>query len=151
MSAGELQSGFENTKGNAVEMESGPVGRSGPAKLDGIVTGAGCAAGDAAEIVGDDVVIANAAVAVAVDAVEELDQGQRFDRETGLLEGLAAEGFDERFAEFDQPAGDRPAILHGFMAAPDEQNTVAVEKNGSDADERSFRIFALHGTPWNPR
>ncbi len=75
-----------------------PFGALDPADGVGIRGRAQLAAGDAAEVVGDDVVVAHAA-ALAVDAVEEIDEFDGLDVEAGFLAHFADDAGGERLAE----------------------------------------------------
>lgn len=110
----------------------------------GVVTGAGGAAHRPAEIIGDHIVVTDAIV-FPIDSVEQLDQAQIFDLKARFFAGFAAERLVEGFTNLDQTAGDRPAALHRFVAALDEQHAAfVVDDNGTDTHERHFRKFSLH-------
>ena len=63
----------------------------------------------AAEEIEDDVVVLDAAVVVAHDAIEHLDDGAERAGEPGLLAQLAQRRLFQRLADLDAAAGHRPA------------------------------------------
>ena len=111
-----------------------PLGALDPADGVGVGGGAQLAAGDAAEVIGDDVMVADAAVFV-VNAVEELDEFDGLDVEAGFLADLAHDACDERLADFEHAAGEGPVAFEGLAAAADEQDAALVDDDGADADE----------------
>jgi hypothetical protein len=118
-----------------------------PADGVGVRGRAQFAAGNAAEVVGDDVVVADAAGFAPVfvmDAIEKLDQLERLDEEAGFFAHLARDAFDEGFTDFEHAAGQRPMAFEGFAAAAHEEHTVLVDYDRAHADERRLGKLALH-------
>jgi hypothetical protein len=140
---------FNYADGDGVELEgAGSVPLRAFNPTDCVRVG-GCeelAAGDAAEVVGEDVMVTNAAFD-AVNAVKQLDQFKGFDDEAGLFAHLANDAGGERLADFKQAAGQRPLALERLVAAADEQDAACVYDYGTDADKRRFWILSLHGPP----
>jgi len=141
-----LPSFFKDAHGDGIEEEGAvavPFGALDPA--DGVGIG-GCAqltADDAAEVVGDDVVIANAA-GLTMDAVEKLDKFERLDEEAGFFAHLAGDAFDEGFTDFKHAAGQRPMAFERFTAAAHEEHAAFVDDNRAHADEWGLRKLALY-------
>ena len=104
-----------------------------PAHRVGIGSSAQFAAGHAAQIIGDHVVVADAAL-LAVNAVEQLNQFDGFHLEAGFLAHFARNSFDKRFAHFEHAAGQRPMAFEGLAAAPHQQHTALVDHHRAHAD-----------------
>src|SRR5258708_4909024 len=83
------------------------------------------ATNDPAEIIGNDVMVANA-VALAMDAVKEFDEFDWLDLEAGLLVDFANHGLAERLANFNKPAGNGPTTAGRLGAALDQQDAAVV-------------------------
>src|ERR1700677_2471160 len=82
---GALPASFDDAHGDGIEDEGAvavPLRALNPADGGGIRGRAQLAAGDAAEVIGDDVVIADAAV-FTMNAIEQLDEFDRLDEEAG--------------------------------------------------------------------
>ena len=109
-----------------------PFGALNPLDGIGIRCRAQFAAGDAAEVVGDDVVVANAAgfapsfaPRFKMDAIDQFDQLQRLDEEAGFLAHLADDAIDDGFTQLEHAAGQRPMAFEGFAPAAHEQYALA--------------------------
>jgi len=112
---------------------------------DGVGVGgrAQLAAGDAAEVVGDDVVVTDAA-AFAMDAIEEFDQLERLDEEAGFFAHLAHHAFNEGFTDLKHATGQCPVAFEGFAAAAHEEHAALVDYDRAHADERGLGELALY-------
>jgi len=97
---------------------------------------------DPAKIIGDNVMVPNA-IAVAMDAIEELYEFDGLDFEAGLLEDLAHYGLSERLTHLDEAAGNGPAPQGGLRAALDEEHAAVFHDDGAYTDERCEGVFAL--------
>ena len=90
--------------------------------------------------------VLDAALRVAGDAVEGLDDLDGFDDEAGFFEDFAADGFFEGLAELDGAAWEGPLAFEGLPGAADEQDgllcsgTVA-EDDGTDAGDGRVWVF----------
>jgi alanine racemase len=87
------------------------------------------------------------AVCHAVNAVEKFDQLEGLDDQAGLFTHFADYAGSERLAHLKQAAGQRPLATKRFGSAAHEKNAAGVDHHGSDADQRCFWIFSLHGSP----
>jgi len=119
-----------------------PLGALDPADRVGIRGGAKLAAGDAAKVVGDDVVVAHA-IAFAVDAVEEINELDEFDVEAGFLADFAHDAGGKRFADFKHASGQRPVALEGLTAAAHEEHAAILDDDCAHTDEGGCWEFAL--------
>ncbi len=86
------------------EVQGGQLVEGEPAGEGGVVGCGEGAAGDAAEVIDEDVVIFGAALRVAEDALEDLDYGERLDEQAGLFADFADDGVAEQFARFEDSA-----------------------------------------------
>lgn len=138
---------LDDMDGNGVENESTmatPLGALDPAHVVGVRSGTQLAPVDAAQVVGDDVVVTHAA-AFAVNAVEELNQLEGLDVEAGFLADFAGSPGGKRFSDFEHTAREGPLALERLTAAPDKKNAAVLNDNGAYADKRCWREFALDG------
>jgi hypothetical protein len=134
---GSLPAFFDEADGDGVEHKSAmavPFAALDPTDGGSIRSGAQIATGDAAEIIGDDVVIADAA-ALAINAVEELDQLEGLDVEAGFLADFANDAGGECFTEFEHAPGEGPVALEGLCATANEEHAGVMNDNGADAYE----------------
>jgi hypothetical protein len=83
------------------------------------------------------------AFALAMDAINELDQFDSLDDESGFFEDFAGYGCNERFAHFDEAAGKRPVALHGFGPALHQEHAALMDDDRANTDERTGRKFSL--------
>ena len=132
------------------EREAVEVGGGDPEDFADVAAGGGFVstgeAGErAAEEVDEDVVVLGAAVGVGEDAVEDVEDGADFDVEAGFFQGFAGGAVAELFAEFEDSSGDGPFALERLGVAADEQDAVAVEDDGSYANDGVVRVGAVHG------
>ena len=68
------------------------------------------------------------------------------DGQAGFFLQLAARGFLAGFADFLRAAGQGPTADVGRLAAPAQQDVVALEDDDADTDERPGGVFAVrHG------
>lgn len=115
-----------------------------PARIGGVCRAGQPTTDDATEIVNQYVMVLDATVGIARDAIEDLDDDNRIDDESGLFEHLATNPFFEGFAEFECASRQGPFAFERRLSALDEQDAVLVEDHGSDANDRPLRIFAGH-------
>src|SRR5580698_1920498 len=127
-----------------------PFGALRPADSVGVVGGAQRSAEDAAEVVGDDVVVADA-IAFAVNPVDELNQLERLDLKAGLFHHFARHAGGEGFAQLEVAAGKRPMALERFAAAADQQHAAVLHNHGANADQGGRWKLALHALYDNGR
>ena len=95
-----------------------------------------------AQIIDDDEVVLDAAIAT-MDAVEDLDDLANVNIEAGFFFDLAPCGLHEGFAEFDDPARQRPLALSRLMRALDDECAASVDDDAANADNRPIRKLAL--------
>src|SRR5581483_930333 len=72
------------------------------------------------------------AVGLVGDALDPAEEAVDHDLETGLLADLTHDGFVERLSPLDPAAGHRPHPCCGPVPAADEEDAVAVERDGPD-------------------
>ena len=132
-----------------------PFGLLHPADGVGVGGRAQFAAGNAAEVVGDDVVVADAAGlapsfesrfgmdALVMDAIDELDQLERLDEEAGFFAHLAHHAFNQGFTDLKHAARQRPMAFEGLAAAAHEEHAALVDNDRAHAHQRRLREFAL--------
>jgi hypothetical protein len=145
-SAGLLPSLFYNADCYRIENKRGmaaPLSPLDPTGCLGIGRCAQLTPGNTAKIIGDDVVVTNAAF-VTMDPFEQLDKLKRLDIEAGFFADLADDPFDERLADFEHAARERPMAFEGLAAAANEQDSPLMNHDGPHADERGVGKFALH-------
>ena len=95
------------------------------------------------EVVDQHEVVLHAAVLVAQDAIEDLDDGADPDDEAGLLDQFAGDALLERFADLEFPAGNAPPQRQRLVLALDEDHVVAVDDDAADADNGTSWIGAI--------
>ena len=127
-----------------------PFGALRPADSVGVVGGAQRSAEDAAEVVGDDVVVADA-LAFAVNPVDELNQLERLDLKAGLFHHFARHAGGEGFAQLEMAAGKGPMALERLAAAADQQHAAVLHNHGANADQGGRWKLALHALYDNGR
>jgi len=88
-------------------------------------------------------VVLGGAVGVTGDAFEDLEDAQGADVEAGFLADLAADSVFEFFSDFDQAAGEGPPAFKGLLAALSEEDVVAADDQGADADQRVARVATV--------
>src|SRR5450755_3783923 len=98
-----------------------------------------------AEEVDQDVVVLDVAFGIGEDAVENVEDFANFDGQPGFFEGLAGGSVAEFLAEFEGPAGNGPLTPKRLGGTSNQQGTVVLEDDGSDADDGMLRVGALHG------
>ena len=79
-----------------------------------------------------------------MDAVEKLDEFDRFDVEAGFLADFADGASGERLAELEHSAGKRPVALERLGAPTDQKHAAVVDDDRADADERRLRVLAFN-------
>ena len=129
---------FDDADGDGIEDEGAmavPLRAPDPANRVGVRGSAELAAGYAAKIVGNDVVVAHAAL-FADDAVDELNEFDDADIEAGFLADFADGAGGEGFAQLEHAAGQRPVALEGLAAATDEEHAAILDDDGAHAEER---------------
>jgi hypothetical protein len=142
---GALPASFDDAHGDGIEDEGAvavPLRALNPADGGGIRGRAQLAAGDAAEVIGDDVVIADAAV-FTMNAIEQLDEFDRLDEEAGFLADFADDASGEGFADFEHAAGEGPVAFKGLSAAANQKHAGVLHDDGADAYERRLRKLAF--------
>ncbi len=122
-----------------------PLGALDPTDRGSVRSGAQLAAGDAAKVVGDDVVIADA-LALAMNAVQEFNEFDGLDVEAGFLADFAHGSGREGFADFEHAAGEGPVTLEGLGAAANEEHAGVLYDDGADADEGRRGKLAFDGS-----
>ena len=83
--------------------------------------------------------ILDAAVGRTLNPVEDLDDRTGFDVQAGLLPDFAHHGVPKRLADLDDTARETPLALQRRLPALDEQDTIAVDDDRADADDRPIR------------
>jgi len=86
------------------EMQGGQFVDGEPSGQSGIVGCGEGAAHHAAEVIDEDVVILRAALRIAEDALEDLDDSERLYQQAGLFTHLADDGIAKQFARFEDAA-----------------------------------------------
>lgn len=104
--------------------------------------GAKLSSGNAAEVVGDHIVIADAAF-VAVNTLEEFDQIEAFDFQSSFFANFAGDCLGKCFTDFEHASRQGPVAFERFMAPAHQQDAAAVDDDSADADKRGRRKFAL--------
>jgi len=84
-------------------------------------------------------VILDAAVGAAFDALEDLHDRTNGDLQPGLFQHLARQRLLERFTELHAAAGQAPFPFERFVSALDQQDAIAVQNHGADANDRLRR------------
>jgi hypothetical protein len=102
------------------------------------------AADASAKEVDQDVVVLGSASCVRINAVEDADDLTDFGLKAGLFAEFAFDGGRERLPDLDGSARNRPLAFERLFAATDQQYAAIVDHEGADADERTFRIAAVH-------
>ena len=89
----------------------------------------------------------DAAVRVAADPIEHVDDRTDLDVEAGFFLHFAGDGLLEGFAQLDPAARQAPLPFQRLVRAFDEQHAIAVEDHGPDADDRPWRIRPHDAAP----
>jgi hypothetical protein len=90
-------------------------------------------------------VIFGAASVVGQYPVKNTEQVTRFDGQSSLFESFAHGRFAEGLTDFQHAPRDGPFAGEWRMAALDQHNTIPLDDDGSDSDERLIWIFTFHG------
>lgn len=138
-----------DTGGEGIDAQGGvaiPFRVLDPANLVGVRGGTEIASGDAAEVIGNDVVIADE-LAVAMDAVEELDKLDWLDEETRFFLDFADQAGRKRLAQLERAAGQGPLAFEGLGTAANQQNAACIDDDGADGDNGRGREFPAHDVP----
>jgi hypothetical protein len=101
------------------------------------------AASDAADVIDEDVVVFGAALIVAHDALENLEDAEGFDNQAGFLDHFASGGGREGFAGFDETTRKRPVSFQRFAAAFNEKKASLMKYESADAEQRTGRVAAI--------
>src|ERR1017187_2912113 len=88
------------------DLVSGEQAAWDPGGAAGIVGRPKGSAGDAADVVDQDIVIFRGALGVVDDALEDFEHLQRLDFQAGLFAHLADDALFQRFAGFEYSAGE---------------------------------------------
>src|SRR5580693_309793 len=137
---------FEHPDGDRIEDQRAmavPLGAFDPAHGVSIRSGTQLAAGNATQVVGDDIVVANAAT-LAVNAVEKLNEFDDFDIKPGFLLYFARNSVEQRLTHLEHSAGECPMALERFPATADEQHAALVNDDRAHADQRSLGKLSLN-------
>src|SRR5262249_49809033 len=108
--------------------------------------GVGVAGKPTAEEIDQHVVILSATGGIAQDAIKNAEQLSRFDRQPGFFERFADGGFAQSFADFEYTAGNGPFSGEWRMAAFHQDDAVAFDDDGANANQWALGIFASHRT-----
>src|SRR5208282_2684760 len=133
------------------EIQHGQFLLGEPADFGGVAGGRDFSRNTAAEKINQNIVISNALVGVAEDAVVDSEQVAGFDGQAGLFAGLTDRGFAQQFADFEDAAGNRPLGLQRRMRTLHQHHARAFDDDGADSDQRDFGEFAVHGLPGSRR
>src|SRR5262245_15605133 len=90
------------------------------------------------QVVDEDVVILDAAVGIAVNTIQHLDDRDDPDRQAGFLLDLSNDGRLERLPQFHGPTGQAPFALQRRIPPFDEDDAIAMDDDGPDADHRTI-------------
>ena len=97
-----------------------------------------------AQIVDDDEVIADAAVGIAMHAVEGFNDCSGLDGEPRLLQHFTPHGIDQGLSQLDDPSWQRPLAFAWLVATLDDERPVASHHDGANADHRMRGVFSGH-------
>ena len=125
-----------------IELVAAEVLGAHPGRVADVGAGAQIAAHRLAEVVEQDVVVANPIGVVADDAFEGINQSEDTDFESGFLEQFARNSFPEGFADFDGAAGDGPLPRQGVVPALDKEHGAVADNHAANSDDGAFRVFA---------
>ena len=89
--------------------------------------------------------ILHALLGIQQDAVEYTEEFAGFDGESGFFASLANGGVADHFADFKHASRDGPFGLQRRVKPFHEDDARVFDDDGSDADQRDFGKFALHG------
>ena len=79
----------------------------------------------------------------AAHAIEDFDDWSDVDVESRFLAHLASHRDVESLAQFHGTAGNAPLAFQRLLASANQQNAVAIEHDGADADDRTRRKFPI--------
>ena len=127
---------FDDREGAGGEVIVREIGLGDPDHLAGVAGRRQAAADRSADVIDEDVVILGAAGIVGDDSLEDFEDGERSDFESGFLEDFTTDGGFEALAGFDEAAGQAPPTLEGLVATLDQENSIILENEGTDAEER---------------
>jgi len=136
---------FDDADGHGIKDECAvaiPLSALDPTDGGSVRSGAQFASGDAAQVVGDDVVIADAAV-FAMNAVEQFDKLDGLDVEAGFLADFADDAGGEGFTDFEHATRESPAAFEGLGGAANQEHACFLNDESADADEGRRRKFAF--------
>ena len=145
---GALPAFFDHADGDGIEDEGAmavPFGALDPTDGGSVRGGVELAAGDAAKIVGDDVVIADA-LTLAMNAVEEFYKFDGLDVEAGFFAHFANNARGEGLTDLEHATGEGPVAFEGFRAATNQEHASILDDDCADADEGRVREFAFEGS-----
>src|ERR1700694_401134 len=83
------------------------------------------------------------AFAFAMDAIDQLDQFDSLNDESGFFEDFAGYGCNERFAHLNEAAGKRPVPLHGFGSTLYQEHEALMDDDCANTNERTGWKFSL--------
>jgi secondary thiamine-phosphate synthase enzyme len=110
----------------------------------GVRTGHGLALVRPTHEVDDHEVIADAALAVPMHAIEGLDHRPDLDVEAGLFLDFSTRGVNQRFTEIEQPARQRPLPFPRLVRATHQERPAVAHHDGADAHHRVRGVFSGH-------
>src|SRR5579862_3023408 len=128
---------FEHPDGDGIEDQRAmavPLGPLDPSHRVSVRCGTQLTTGDATQVIGDDIVVANAAI-FAVNSVEKLNEFDDFDIKPGFLADFADDPVDERLSDLEDAAGKSPMAFERFSAAADEQDAALLNDDRADAKQ----------------
>jgi hypothetical protein len=132
---------FYNAESPFRDAERGEFIAADPPDIGAIVRGGEGAAGDAADVVHQNIVVFRPALGIAHDSFKNLEQTYRFDDESRLLENLTADPIGQCFAGFEHAAGERPKAPERLAATLREQDTrLVIEDERADSEHRPLGI-----------
>ena len=141
--AGNVERFQDHTSRGLGQRELREFRRCSPRNLRDVASRARLAAYRLAQIVENHVVVPRFALAIEIDALENLDQLEHRHLDAGFFEQLAAHTQQERFPRFEHAAGNRPLPFERRAAAPHQQRASIRNDDSADADHGTIRVFAI--------
>src|SRR5579859_5574643 len=137
---------LDQLRGFGREVKLGKVFAPHPARIHHIRRRRQASADSTAGVIHNDEVVANTTrvFPAAHDAIDYRQDFQRLNVEAGFFLELAPRRLRQFFAELDQAAGNRPLTLQRLALAANQEDSISVDHNAPDSDQRRFWEFALH-------